>query len=152
VSFPFDLDYGWIALDGRGNVAFFSNGGEGPIPASVVAERPAIDETEELVLALLPERSKGKALVKTPKVPDAFTRFANRGLFAYDWQDVHKVTREETGCYELVARPSLRLAAVELPGDLARWARLTRLEAMTFEEASMIDLAQYVTVVESGDA
>jgi hypothetical protein len=84
-------------------------------------------------------------------VPDDFTRFAKRGLFAYDWQDVHRVSYEKSGCYELVARPTRKLADGRLPPDLARLAGLTRLQAITFEEATMIDLANYVTVVDSSD-
>jgi hypothetical protein len=148
--FPDGLDYGWVALDGRGSVGFFTNGGRGPIPAAVIAERPAADEAEDLVLQL-PEHGGGTAVVETPSVPDAFTVFARRGLFVYDWQDVHRVSREATGCYELVARPSAELTAAELPSDLARLARLTRLEAIVFEEATMIPLEQYIPVTRPRD-
>jgi hypothetical protein len=148
MSFPEGLDYGWVALDGRGNVGFFTNAGAGPIPAGVVAERPSTDEAEQLVLDL-PERGEGRQLVETPAVPDAFVRFAKRGVFVYDWQDVHPVRPKRTGCYELVARPSVEVTISELPLELARLARLTNLHTMMFGETTMIDLGHYVTVVES---
>jgi hypothetical protein len=147
--FPHGLDYGWVALDGGGNVGFFTNGGQGPIPAAVIAERPAADEAEELVLQL-PKRGAGTALVATSSVPDADTRFAERGLLVYDWQDVHRV-HGKSGCYELVALPSAELAAAALRSELARLARLTRLEAIVFEEATMIPLEQYIPIARPDD-
>ena len=144
--FPHGIDHGWVAIDARGNVGFFTNAGEGPIPADVLEKRPATEEAEQLVLAL-PVRGEGTQLVETPSVPDAFARFARRGLYAYDWQDAHRAGGDRSGRYELVARPSVEVDASELSVDLARLARLTRLQPLIFEQTTMIDVARYVAVV-----
>jgi hypothetical protein len=147
-AYPSGLDAGWVALDAQGCVGFFATAGQGPMPASVIADAPASDETEPLVLEL-PLLGESVPLREPPLVADAFTRFADRGLFVYDWQDVHRPAGY-SGCYELVARPSACLTADGLRGELARIASLTRIETLVFAGATMIDLAQHVAVVVEG--
>ena len=38
-------------------------------------------------------------------IPDDFVAYAERGLFAYDWTDVHRTRASSTGRYELICRP-----------------------------------------------
>src|SRR5260370_3186543 len=48
-EFPVGLDFAWLACDAAGHVAVFTNAGTGPIPAAVLAERPAADRSCTLV-------------------------------------------------------------------------------------------------------
>jgi hypothetical protein len=150
VEFPHGLDYSWVALDGAGHVAIFTNAGSGPIPATVIADRPAADDAEGLVLDLT-ERGGGLQLVDTP-VRDAFRVFANRGLFAYDWSDVHRVAVEATHSYELVARPNALITAADLSPELARLAGSTRLDALRFADVVALDIRRHAIVVDSEDS
>src|SRR5580692_5227841 len=102
-GYPYGLDYGWLACDMVGQVALFSNAGAGPIPASVIAARPASDKAEELT-EQLPMRGDIKTFAD--RHLQCFAQIANRGCYSYDWQDV---TRPffRLNCYELMECPSL---------------------------------------------
>src|SRR5438132_124105 len=99
---PHGRDYAWVALDAVGHVAVFTNAGEGPIPTAVLTNRQEADQAEELIHRL-PQRGECQLLMTLPR-PDDFIAFARRGLFAYDWRDVHQA-RDRTFRYELLARP-----------------------------------------------
>ena len=138
--FPVGWDYAWLATDAAGHIAIFTNAGEGPIPAAVLAVREAADCAERLVMAL-PERGDAELLVSVPR-PDDFIAFARRGLFAYDWQDVHR----RTGLlhrYELMARPTAPLT-VALSGAIDQLARLVRFASLRFGESPCIAPPDYV--------
>jgi hypothetical protein len=137
VEFPTAMDYGWLAVDVTGSVALFTNAGAGPIPLGVIEARPAADEAESLVLALAPS-SSAEVLGH-----EAFAQFAERGLFSYDWEDVHR-TRGKTNRYELQARPAIPLPESKLPPELAQLAALVRLEDVEFAGADSIDITAHV--------
>ncbi|MFJ3049839.1 hypothetical protein [Pseudomonas nitroreducens] len=121
------LDVAWMAVDALGHVAIFTSGGVGAVPSTAVA---SIDITEP-ELDSLPETSGFDLLVNLPR-PDDFVRFAKRGFFAYDWSDVHRVTRRRIGGYELQARPLRPLTLSELPASLRATAAATELLDVSF--------------------
>ncbi|ROM80242.1 hypothetical protein BK654_04940 [Pseudomonas brassicacearum] len=120
-----DFDVGWIATDAIGQIALFTTAGPGPIPDSAL---PSVESSEELVLSL-PERSDVDLVMPSA---NAFVAFAKRGLFAYDWSDVHRTARQALNGYELQCRPLNPLTLFDLPAPLRVLAEGTRLSGITF--------------------
>jgi hypothetical protein len=52
-QYPHGCDYVWLAVDAAGSVAIFTNAGQGPIPAVVLADRFELrfDETHSIAVA-----------------------------------------------------------------------------------------------------
>src|SRR5690242_12253205 len=100
---PLDLqsfDVGWIATDAIGQVALFTTAGLGSIPVSAT---PSVEHSEEWVRSL-PEVSDVNMVTSIPSA-NAFVAFAKRGVFAYDWSDVHRAAHQVLNGYELQYRP-----------------------------------------------
>ena len=121
------IDAAWIAADASGFLAIFTTGGEGPVPDTAML---SIESAEESVL-YLPETTWAELLVTIPR-PDSFIAFAKRGLFAYDWSDVHRTARQVVGGYELQARPAQPLLLTDLPQPLQVMATATKLSGVSF--------------------
>jgi hypothetical protein len=68
----------------------------------------------ELLLAELPSISDENLLISYPR-PDDFIALAQKGLFVYDWPDVHRVERDYTRKYEKVAAPTDPVLMQKLP-------------------------------------
>ena len=104
------------------------------MPAAVLeASRPP-DIDVELALRGLPVRSAapgGTALC------ESFRAFCERGLFVFDWSDVHR-TVGALNAYELQARPEVMLRLRDLPLELERMASKARLD-VSFETEMLID-------------
>src|SRR5215472_14947016 len=91
--YPINLDCVWIASDRDEHCAAFVTAGVGPIPALVLnntAKSVLIESIWEAILRL-PKVSTCRLLVSVPR-PDSFIAMAERGLFVYDWSDVHRTT------------------------------------------------------------
>lgn len=121
------IDAAWLAVDAIGQVALFITGGEGHVPETAIA---STEIAEEATLSL-PETSDCNLLVTLVR-PDNFIAFARRGLFAYDWSDVHRPISQSLGGYELQARPFRPLQLTELPAFMQDLAASTKLSDVTF--------------------
>jgi hypothetical protein len=135
VELPVGLDYAWLGCDSVGNVARFTNGGKGPIPAFVLAERNLADRAE-LLIRVLPILGKCELLVSLPN-PSDFVGLAERGLFGYDWQDVARISGRSR-CYEIVSRPLRPIHYQELSPELQQLATLVRFETLSFAASDSI--------------
>ncbi len=124
-----DIDLPWLALDAAGRLAVFTTAGEGPVPASALR----VSVTAEAVLAQLPVVGGNELLVEYPR-PDDFIAFAERGLYAYDWADAHRVHGDCTRCYELVAKPLRPVSIDELSPDLRSPFEATVIAGASFGE------------------
>ena len=61
--------------------------------------------------------------------PDDFVELAGRGLFVYDWTDIHRKRKDYLHAYELVAVSSgATLEHCHLPSELGEVARQALLE------------------------
>src|SRR4051812_18313598 len=103
-EYPEFVDYEWFALDEDGYIAAFTTAGIGPIPKAVLVSHVAEDALDEFI-ARLPTRGAATMLVSLPR-PDDYVAFAKRGLFAYDWDDVHRPFSERREVYGIVSRPA----------------------------------------------
>lgn len=117
-QYPEGVDCVWIGSDRDGRLGVFVTGGEGPIPALALdAKRIPVEEIEGRLLGL-PPTTLGRIIVAL-KRPDDFLELARRGLFAYDWSDVHHTQSENSGKYEQIAVPETPLMWATLPAEIA---------------------------------
>lgn len=123
------IDHAWLATDDIGHVAIFTTGGEGPMPASAVPEEELALEDGLLALPV----SSGVLMHIAYPRPDDYRALAQRGLYAFDWTDVHRGTSRHQEKYQLVAQPEHALMLEQLPTQLR--AAATRLRGVLFAQA-----------------
>ena len=117
MDYPAQFDMAWLALDRTGALAAMITGGAGPIPASVLANTPGDVLGIEGALLELPQIAEASVHDRTGD-PSSFIALSERGLFVYDWSDVHRTSAEALGAYELMSSPSVLLRATDLPAAL----------------------------------
>jgi hypothetical protein len=98
------IDCAWLACDTFGRLAVLITAGCGPVPAAVF-EAPVDIVDVERRLHDLPSSGTARLTASYGDM-SSFSALAERGLFAFDWSDIHKVGADETKAYELVAMPS----------------------------------------------
>jgi hypothetical protein len=136
------IDYEWLAIDGDGHVGVFTSAGAGPIPRWFADDRAWCDAVLDVV-ASLPARGTFRL-----EVPDASTtpglrdwkRWAEVGLFAYDWADIHRPTVAHSRCYELIAAPTTPIDARVLPAALRERPVLA---GVCFAKTRLVDVAPF---------
>jgi hypothetical protein len=121
MDYPWQIDLAWLAVDEDGRLGVMTTGGGGPIPAQVLSNNDDDIFGVEEALLRLPLIGTASVHVQVPD-PMSFKALSERGLFVYDWSDVHRSLGSSVGAYELVASPSLGLGLVDLPIDLRRLA------------------------------
>jgi hypothetical protein len=113
-------EFDWYALDRVGHLAVFTTAGAGPIPAAIWSHRKEFYELKAAVDGLPGTSSFEKVFTGSGNVVD-WCDFARKGLFAFDYQDVHRTVRLHGG-YDLIARPcGPAPALLLLPGVDLRW-------------------------------
>lgn len=145
--YPDGIDCVWLASDRDGHLGAFITAGEGPIPAVALDAHDLPVQTVETRLLELPVVAQALLLVSVTR-PDSYVELAERGLFVYDWTDVHRPTREEWNRYELVAAPSAPIAARGLPPNLQALAATIRLENVAFAGREAVDVRAHLACAE----
>lgn len=96
----------WYAVDSNGNLGMFSAIMLAPIPEKAKESYDTYIELTSLINSL--PKSTSFVLVTTEQGDfSAWTSYAERGLFAFDFQDVHRAIAKNQ--YDLIARPVLPL-------------------------------------------
>jgi hypothetical protein len=139
--YPEGVDCCWLASDRIGQLGVFVTGGSGPIPAQVLLLTYPLDEIEETILEL-PKASDIDLRVRVPR-PDRFVALAERGVFVYDWSDVHR-TEQYIDEYELMALPYRPLTLDLLPESLSDSARTVRFGTISFATAWRVDVRAHM--------
>lgn len=138
-EYPNQIDCAWLAIDSVGNVGAFITAGIAPVPAIALSETYGrILDVEEWIQAL-PITSNVNRRRDSPG-HKAFDKFAERGLYAFDWTDVYKVG-DYLGSYERVAAPTQPLSVRELNGPLAICGSQLVLSAIDFSTITTLDVA-----------
>ena len=141
--YPSGIDCVWLASDGEGRLAAFITAGEGPIPAEALkVDRLPVEDIEGSIGGML--RVSEACLLVEIKRPDDFIAFADRGLFVYDWTDVHRTSRQAVHAYEAVATPTKPISLDRLPSDLAGVARALRFVDVSFADSTRLDVCAYM--------
>lgn len=141
--YPDGVDCVWLAADRDGHLGAFVTGGVGPIPVQALnSEYASINETEERICEL-PRVSSAQLLVVV-KRPDDFIALAERGVFVYDWSDVHRPACESIHAYEPVAAPTKPITVDALPDEIAALVEGIRLERIAFADGQALDIRAHM--------
>ncbi|NJM92408.1 MAG: hypothetical protein HC861_07090 [Rhodospirillaceae bacterium] len=139
--YPAGVDCCWLASDRIGQLGVFVTGGSGPIPTQALLPTYPLDQIEETILER-PKASDIDLRVRVPR-PHRFVALAERGVFVYDWSDVHR-TEQYIDEYELMALPYRPLTLDLLPETLADSARAVRFSTVSFATAWRIDVRAHM--------
>jgi hypothetical protein len=124
----------WLASDSVGHVAALVSAGQGPVPRDAVANRFLDFFLIEDVLQELPVRGDVD-VVRREYAAESFVEIGKRGLFVFDWSDVHAFT-EGLDAYEKCVWPSHPIHISELPSPLKEVAGLVQLNELSFSDAA----------------
>ena len=107
----------WFAIDNKGQLGMFSAAMNAPIPDKVMSSLENYEDLKRLI-ELAPKITS--AIVETREQGnfDDWIAYAEKGLFAFDFQDIHRI--EKRAQYDLIARPlkPLTLDELNLPTNL----------------------------------
>ncbi len=114
----YDLrEFDWFAIDRNWYPGVLSRVGIGYVPDSVKASYEDYLDIWETISSL-PEISKAKQVSKGPGTYDDWLDYARKGLFAFDFQDIHR--KEKTHRYDLLAKPLnyLPVQSMDIPQEI----------------------------------
>ena len=138
-QYPDGIDSVWLASDRNGHLGAFVTAGVGPIPILALNfDDPAVEDIEQLVIDL-PKKSAARVLVSVPR-PDDFIDLTERGVFVYDWSDIHRTTRDVIKAYEPVAAPVNPITIDTLPASLAQAAKNLKFVDVAFVSGQPLDV------------
>jgi hypothetical protein len=146
--YPEGVDCVWLASDQAGHVGAFITAGMGPLPETALDASHIPVEDVEGRLCQLPVVSKAQLLVSV-KRPDDFLDLAERGVFVYDWTDIHRAAHDALQVYEPVAVPLTPVTVDSLPSDLAVLAEAVQLAKVVFSSNVPLDVRAHVKCVEA---
>lgn len=131
--YPEGTDAEWFGIDAKGFIARFTTAGTGPFPKIVVTSKlPLFYDTNELNVIC-----DAKMLVKLPR-PDDFSDLSKRGIFGYDWKDVHRSKKNELKKYELISRPCVPILYENIRGFFNESAPVVFFESIEFQSSPSI--------------
>lgn len=107
-AFAQELD--WFAIDISGNMGVFSAIMHAPIPEKVKTSYENYIELKQFINSF----SKSTSFLLTTTEQGNFsdwTSYAEKGLFAFDFQDVHRTIAKNQ--YDLIARPLLPIKFID---------------------------------------
>jgi hypothetical protein len=140
--YPHHLDCLWLAHDRNNHIGGFVTAGLGPIPVDLLdLDASKVRESGRLS-SDLPKVSGSRLLVSMYKDPSSFLDLAERGIFVYDWTDIHG-GRLYTDAYELVATPTTPLLLASLPDRLRALTSLVKFDANDFSEEKYLKVHDY---------
>ena len=122
-----DFDLAWLVSDSADCLAAVVTAGAGPLPESVFRGPVDLLDLESRLLQL-PVVGAANTLVENGDMT-SFLALAMRGLFVFDWTDVHSSGRAKIDAYQLVAAPSCAIHTFDLPADLGAVALRQRLSS-----------------------
>jgi hypothetical protein len=141
-EYPEQIDCVWLATDRAGQVGAFITAGVGPIP-NVLLDNYEFDiEVVEQSIIDLPRVGDVRLLVSVPR-PDDFIAIAERGIFVYDWTDLHR-TSDFRGAYEQVAVPQRPIQSTALTDKLVKMFGNVRFSNVEFSSSGLLDVVAHL--------
>jgi hypothetical protein len=122
-------DVEWYGLDRDNSIALFTSAGPGPVPRSAFRDRNQHDAVAEFFRSL-PRKGHAEMLVKHGWNMDDWSRAAERGLYAFDYEK----SQGRVDGYYLIARPEKAIGIEELPAWVQQWLEGIRLNDAVFAE------------------
>jgi hypothetical protein len=140
-EYPAQVDCVWLASDRVGQMAAFITAGEGPIPRVLLDHDEFDIEAIEPLIIDLPRVGGVQLLVSVPR-PDDFIAMAERGIFVYDWTDIHRAS-DFLRAYELVAIPLSPINETVLPEKLLNILGCVRFRNLEFSRSGRLDVGAH---------
>ena len=141
--YPYDLDWVWFACDRNNHIGAFVTAGIAPIPVAFLdLSAPELEDLDEMT-SDLPKVSGSHLLVSMYKDPSSFLDLAERGIFAYDWSDIHKVDAQSANAYQLIAAPTSPILLASLPDKLRALTSVVKFAANDFSEETFLKVHEY---------
>lgn len=140
--YPDGMDFGWLAADSEGQVAFLITAGRAPIPSHLLNLDDIILEDLELLVCNLPRVSEAQLTIPMEHA-ESYIEIAQRGFFVYDWTDAHRSFSERICGYEQVALPVNPIRCDQLPNQLADVARLSTFADIRFGGGGNLDVLAF---------
>jgi hypothetical protein len=114
----YSQELNWLAVDNKGQLGIFTSLMNAPIPDKV---KSSLENYEDLRkrIELISKTTTAIVVTKEKGNFSDWTAYADKGLFAFDFQDVHRATKKNQ--YDLIARPvkPLTIGELHLPSLLA---------------------------------
>lgn len=142
--YPDGVDCAWLASDRDGYVGVFVTAGVGPIPIHWLNDEGMQVEDVEALIYQLPNASAARMLVEI-KRPDDFIELASRGVFVYDWRDVHRTSSEESNAYEPVAIPLTPITVDKLSDSLGSMVKSLLFADVAFVDGQPLDVCKHTS-------
>ena len=138
-EYPDGLDCFWVGTDSIGNVGLFVIAGMAPIP--LLALSNAYGNMLDLEDWLLPLPIISEAQVTEGYASmDEDIGWARRGIFAFDWSDIHRTRSQELRGYERIAMPTQPLHVGELQGVLRNCATVVTIPDADFHRDAVVKI------------
>jgi hypothetical protein len=134
-------DRDWFAVDGIGQLAAFVTAGQGDVPTHLLSRYGELQQLSDNIESL-PLRAGYELLHNYPR-PDDFIDYARRGIYAYDWMEVH-MTANRKQHYYLIARPESPLILGELPPQLQDSFLLVRFPGLRFTDSPSFSIREVI--------
>ena len=141
--YPNGIDVVWLGRDKVGHVAAFITAGLGPVPRWIEFNDDSLAKTE-FQISNLPSISEVKLHVSVPR-PEFYTSLAEKGLYVFDWFDIHRATKDHKNCYNKVADPKPPLLFSQLGDALCAMAGATNFPEIDFAEISDVNVTNFFT-------
>lgn len=146
-NYPGWMDVVWLASDSVGHIAAFASAGHGPIPAALLCRGEAAFGVLYDSLEALPRTPGAQRIVAL--APDSdFVRWAERGAFAFDWSDIHRVSALRIDTYELYAAPAVPALVSDLSAKAGELLKIICLPNVRFAECLTLDVRKHLPCVE----
>jgi hypothetical protein len=103
----------WIAIDTCGQVGVFTTIMNAPIPTEIGKSYDLYIQLMSIISGL---NERCSAIRITPNNGDLldWDVYARKGLYAFDYQDVHREQKDKRNQYDLISKPSAPLHIEEL--------------------------------------
>lgn len=141
IKYPEGIDAVWLGRDKVGHVAAFITAGLGPVPRWIEFDDDSLTKVE-LQISNLPSISDVRLHISIPR-PEGYTSLAEKGLYVFDWCDIHRAIKDHRNCYEKVADPKPPILFSQLGDALGAIVGATNFPEINFAEISGVDVTSF---------
>lgn len=139
LEYPSGFEMAWIAADSSGKLGAFITAGKGPIPKEILQNifvEPVLIEDVLLELPVIGLSDVNGSPYSHPV--ESFVELGERGIFVFDWHDLHVPIKFRKGGYEKCASPSNPIYTGELVSPLKELSNLIQFKELLFEEVYLV--------------
>ena len=106
----YDLEFDWFGIDKNHQVAIFSTFNRGYIPRDFFNSLGEFQKLQSIINSLS-LNSQAKQITKYVGDFSDWLRYSTKGLYAYDYQDIHRSTKMNE--YDIISIPEKPLLLLE---------------------------------------